>query len=459
MDPSRLDKEALTYELGLRGIAMEGKVDRLRAKLASILKVQNEVNWQMASPKNQQPDTELEYCQRRLKDVQEILKDPASRDRKHSSYRKIKTLLIHIQGRTARIVPETSEQENVRSSLLNKCLGYLMELGKVPVVTDGDGEGTSAQDTSTEDVKAVESDQESQVIGLESDSSHRSESDSSSDDISSRSGRGKRRRLLKDWGIKFNGTSLSVCAFLQEVSRLRRSENISRRDLLRCAGDLFEGRALVWFKATLPLVSSWNELKDRLIQEFQPSSYEEHLWAEIYERTQGADEPIAIYVAIMRNYFQRLPKAPTVKRQVQVVRRGMLPYLRDRLSLVELSSLDKLVRLGKQLEDTRADSALIRPPPTNPQGLSERDLMYVPMNRPPRLKVSAIDGSTREPNRTTPSGPCWNCGRRGHPHNKCPNPQGFYCWGCGERGVARPNCPKCKSKTSGNGNRGRREVD
>lgn len=48
-----------------------------------------------------------------------------------------------------------------------------------------------------------------------------------------------------------------------------------------------------------------------LRQAFLPCDYEESLWEEVRNRTQGADEPVSIYIAIMENLFRRLPSMPS----------------------------------------------------------------------------------------------------------------------------------------------------
>ncbi|KAG5884121.1 hypothetical protein JTB14_009176 [Gonioctena quinquepunctata] len=90
------------------------------------------------------------------------------------------------------------------------------------------------------------------------------------------------RSILPDkWDCKFSGEKrgFSLSAFLERVEELRIARHVSKDILLE---------------------------SDLLREEYLSPKYNEKLFEEINKRTQGPDESMGIYLAVMAGYFNRL---------------------------------------------------------------------------------------------------------------------------------------------------------
>lgn len=147
------------------------------------------------------------------------------------------------------------------------------------------------------------------------------------------------------WGIKFGGTHAeSVNSFLERVEDLRIARGISVSELFRSAIDLFTDEALTWFRANRSCFTNWKDLGQGLRSEFQPHNYDEVLFEEIKRRTQGKLESVGIYLAKMETLFRRLNTSLSDVIKVTILKRNVLPYYQSHLALVDLKSVEELLK-------------------------------------------------------------------------------------------------------------------
>ena len=254
------------------------------------------------------------------------------------------------------------------------------------------------------------------------------------------------------WGLTFSGKpGTSVNAFLARAQELATARGVSEPELFASALDLFEGSALMWYRAVRDEVNSWGELAQRLREEFQPIDYDDRLLDEIKRRTQGETESIAVYFATMHAMFSRLSCGLSESARVRILLRNVLPTYQQQLALQPEGTVEELRSLCRRLESRRELSKEFRPPVSRGKSL-EPDLAYVEPEvaaatvSSPALK---IDSSDRK---------CFNCGNPGHRAIGCNAPRRLACYKCGQAGVTKRTCPKCAPSTaqpSGNA-RGRR---
>lgn len=175
----------------------------------------------------------------------------------------------------------------------------------------------------------------------------------------------------------------------------------------------------------------------RLRGAYLSSEYEEDVWNNIRNRTQGVGERVAIYIAMMENLFNKLSTKPTEETRVRMIKRNLLPDLQRQLSLLHVDTLSDLLDACQQVEDVENRASRIRPPPTNHSLVTERDLMF----RRARPQVSAVAAEVHEVNTVL----CWNCRSTGHLHRVCPQPrQRQFCFRCSQDDVTTNTCPKCR---------------
>ena len=261
---------------------------------------------------------------------------------------------------------------------------------------------------------------------------------------------------VSKWNIKFSGDvkHTSVNSFLERVEELRIARNVTKPQLLRTVVDLFQDTALIWYRANRHLFQTWDELTDSLRDVFQPIDYEEKLLDEIKRRTQGPNETISIYIAVMTSLFSRLRVKISEQRKIQILMRNIAPFYQTQLSLVDVKSVHELLKLGRRLEERKCSVEAYAPPPRRQQSV-EPDLAYVyaepiysPSTSNPRHhslrspnSVETIQSNTRV---------CWNCSKPGHRSVNCRESRKKHCFRCGKPDVTVRSCPSC-SNNLGNG--------
>lgn len=239
------------------------------------------------------------------------------------------------------------------------------------------------------------------------------------------------------WGLKFDGQSQSIGAFLQRVEETRRARGVTPGELFDSAVDLFTGPALVWYRSTIGRINTWGTLCLEMKIVFQSPDHDIRLQQEIFNRVQGETEHIDLFIASMEGLYGRL--STTVQEDVRLrqIFHNLNPQLQDRLALFDLTSIEQLRQLGRKAEAGRFRSTAVVGPSRKGAPL-EPDLAYEPARwKKPQLAIVGV------PPKKEVRANCWNCGEVGHRHNTCQKEKKIFCFGCGASNVTKPNCPKC----------------
>lgn len=431
IDVDRLAVDELLYELEIRGVTGISKVDDMRRNLRSVLKLEKLGKAAYPTQTSFEAETEVKTCREKLEDIKKKL--PPT---KAGEVKKLDATLTHVLTRLRRIHSTEEIIKSAISELNQACIEYYTAIG----VLEKDPEHQT--DTDNE----VEGDSKDQERRMGDDSGPRLD-----DPLKVTTVIRKTQIPPKEWGIHFSGeeSGLSINAFLERIEEIREARNVTMQDLYQSAFDLFKGTALVWYRAMRREVNSWQELVSELRKEFEPQEYQDRLWEEIKRRTQGPTETVGIFVAIMKNYFNRIPERPTEEQMLKVLMKNLHPYYLDRLALTNIENIKDLIEVGRKLENAKWKINVHQPPP-NSRGLLEPDLAYDPPNRRSddrdSSKVCSMSTSTQPVRRFA----CWNCSSTGHAFRQCKAPRTLFCEGCGLKDTRRNACPRC-SKRSGNG--------
>lgn len=246
------------------------------------------------------------------------------------------------------------------------------------------------------------------------------------------------------WGLKFDNSGISIASFLERVEELRRARGITHQELYESAVDLFSGPALVWYRAASNRIQSWHQLTKELKEVFQPADYDLRLHQEIFNRVQGDNEPIDLYIAAMEGLYGRLAVPVPEPTRLAQIYHNLHPQLQDRLALCSIQTLDQLRTMGRRAEAGRLSMVRIRPTTTRENTL-EPDLAYQDQSYRRKIPVGRVAGvQPFESNRQ--DFVCWNCREKGHSFRFCRKPKRRFCFGCGKEDVLRQDCGKCCPK-------------
>lgn len=421
----------------------EGTVKDMKIQLRQVLKLEAEGKTIPMSPSKAIPrEFEWTTCSQKITEAKTAT-DNFQGTKDSNLWRRLDAQLTHLWNRGQRLIPQDEEEEKMRSALLKT----LSECWSILEAKVEPSPGTSKERKEDKD--------ENESVYTTSSTESSNESSSTSEDerspvhesplaLKSRIKHSRRKPVpVRAWGLKFNRSpgSMSVNDFLEKLHLLKDARSYTENDLLAEAFDLFSGVALTWFTANRASFKSWSHLEKGLLRVFQPRDYAERLWDEIRNRTQTVNESLEIYLAIMNSYFSRLPKPPSERRKLKVIRRNLRPYLRDGLALQDIKSISDLLKSGRRLEEARGPE-MHRPYSSQYKGLLQPDLK--PARHTERhSRVAEVPIEQPQGRVQNPRVWCWNCGRQGHPFRKCQEDQRMFCTGCGRPGISRQDCRSC----------------
>lgn len=445
---NRLEKEELTYELTIRGASNGGgtTVEDMRKMLRAYIRLERS-GTEVTYPKY--PFTfeqDIEYITNKCEEIKALISDFADFDTS-PQFLKILSKLVHTFGRAQRMTSEEDEDLARKSQMLVELLGLESQLkSRARKFKRASHLGNSPLELS---VLLASTNISSESESEPEDNSGRESVSTPAQNLnltSARSENYKRSTPVVKWNItKFDGVSsrISLSAFLENVEELRLSRNVSYDELFAAASDLFTGQALLWYRSIRSRVRNWSQLVLELRLQFLPEDYNDRLFEEIKQRTQGVDESMGIYIAVMSNMFNRLTVTVSEAARLKILLKNISPFYQSQLGLVKVGSVSELLELGRKLEARKASIEAFVPPPRNRGNLMEPDLAYV---------CAESLGSNSSSSRCVDEVVCWNCKASGHIASKCAvQRKKRYCFRCGQPDVTVRTCDRC-NRNSENSN-------
>lgn len=476
MSSYKLRKVEVAYELRIRALDSSGTANDLRKRLSKALSINTPVDESVVNSLNF--EDELKECKDILADVKSLIQQYEG-DFNDDEHHRIVARLVHLNHRACRIpIPgnpkEGDDSEKRRTHLqsqVQKIFNYVES--KIPKPKEDGTTSTSASST-PELVTAVRENESSntdlgnvcppssdippllaslnsttvQSIPTHGDSTnqHRSHEYYQSTNFTP----GIKAVPVYKWRLNFDGSSnQSIGSFLERVEEIRRARGVTEQELFQSAVDLFTGQALIWFRSTAGRVKTWHELCKEMCIVFRSPDYDFRLQHEIFNRIQGDQETIDMFIAAMEGLYGRLSsRAPESTRLMQILN-NLHPTLQDRLALCDITSIEDLRRMGRKAEAGRFRAAFPRSH-SRSVGALEPDLAYAEPQRrraapqPQIASVREVDGQRGTVN-------CWNCGATGHRHHLCKEAKKKFCYGCGKPDTFRSACTKCSPKNGGAG--------
>lgn len=427
IDPNRLDKNELTYELRIRGIAV-GTVDTMRSSLSMARRMEKSGDSFSYPAYPFTADEDVAEVKTKLGDLGPSVRDFAN-SFSSGQFLKFQTKLHHLMHRIDHIPDDNTE----RPGLLASVLSLLQELHK----SAESYEKSSFIPPQLQVLSAVTS---SPIA------SHQSGS------VTGNPAQPVVKPILPNkWNLQFSGDKrgLSLSAFLERVEELRVARYVSKETLLESGIDLFAGRAYQFYLAYRSQVSTWDEFVVLLKEEYLSANYNEKLFEEIRRRTQGHDESIGVYIAVMMGYFHRLTCDISEEVKLKILLRNISPFYQNQLSLVNVESIAELRRLGKRLEASK-EAVEDYVPPSRKTSILEPDLAYIESE--PSVasfgKSPSVLGST---SRTILSNDvCYRCNQPGHRAIGCIVKSKKFCYRCRKEGFTVKTCPQCSKQGKDN---------
>ncbi|KAI4463165.1 retrotransposon gag protein [Holotrichia oblita] len=283
IEPNHLHKDELSFELSIRGIKTSESqtVDKLRKCLRPLLRLENQQQSFHYPKIDVDVDNELDILKQKSAGFKTLLANTAVdkpclslRTRIHHCINRINYLDVSVLS---------AEQVQLRSVVLVDFLEALDTLDSADNIVSFDKLVISSEklDQSNCDVNSTASYVE------QPDSSPKLHKTG--------------KFPVRKWNVKFTGDTkgFSVHTFLERVNELMVARNVSETELLESAIDLFDGKALMWFRSNRERFTDWKSLSELLIKHYEPPDYQSRLFQDILSRTQDTSESFVDYFTCM----------------------------------------------------------------------------------------------------------------------------------------------------------------
>lgn len=423
MDPNTLLVHEVDYELLIREVKSSNADTTSKRKALKKLiqkeKKKQEVTYRVKDLNIAQEKTEVEQS---VADLNDLIKnyDSNSGDAILQK-KKIISRIEHIRGRIRRLLIDDTEAMKSYKEFRDEMNIFLL-------ASECDVDSTEEEDAPAAQM-ALLSTGDSNCQRLQTPSSTSTESRT---DVAPKSS-GKSIAVFK-WNLTFDGSKDNVMSFIERVEELRIARNCTKDELFASAIDLFTGPALIWFRSIKNSITDWDALIQILRRDFLPTDYDEVLWEQIKDRTQGKHERVTIFIAVLENLFSRLAVPCSEEVKIKFIKRNLLACYSSALALVDIPTVETLSELCRKVEDANIS---VKHQNSSKVASLESALTYEGTN-------------SGKDNRKVK---CWNCNEDGHVRRDCRKPKTpIHCFGCNEPGVIKPNCPKCTPAASSSKN-------
>ncbi|XP_045778198.1 uncharacterized protein LOC123876106 isoform X1 [Maniola jurtina] len=456
MDPQYLLKDEVEFELACRGYTQPGLVSALKKILKNMLEAESsmEVSYELKSPPQSvnSPSAELDTCSKKISTITCYLSEIQEKPDKQL-YKRLVSRLFHVVNRLNLAIPLDEIEKARRNALLDKTSILLEELEGKDDMQDGEEITPEMREALHNSI----GEDSKKILNLIDEQTSEEKAGANSnvmqdmlpvDEIQPV----RKHKLvpISQWGVHFSGDSkFSVNAFIERVQELKDARHATHDDLWQHAIDFFKGDALIWFRANREFVRDWNELVLLLKRTFQSPYYQEELLTEAKARTQGKNEPVLIFIAVMQNMFNRLPNKISETEKLMIIVKNLQPYYQRAVCRDTFTSISDLVNVMRIIERTKINCDKFQEPKSVVNAL-EPDLAYKSSTETviDKKEVSLIKSTDNKPSSNMR---CWNCRETGHLFRSCSVPkQRLFCYRCGRFGITLKDCT-CKGNASGEG--------
>lgn len=433
--PVHLLIDELNYELRIRGIVTTRDIAQKRKILARALEKDRSRNLELSDPEFDY-NTERDAINSTLDSIGTLIGDfegPPT----DSSFKRIKSRLTHITERVKRM-PIPLDMKEEAATFKNESYASCLELeAKLYERITSDNASVNLETSMVQP--------QVQLVPTPSTSSPKSVP-------------------VYKWNVKFDGELRSggVNAFLERVDELAYARGVSKADLFLSSVDLFSGKALIWYRSVKNSVRDWDSLVALLKQQFLPSDYDDQLWDEIKARTQGRNESVTIFIAVMEALFGRLARPPCEFTRVKFIKQNLLPQYISHLALSDIDTVAELSKFCRKLEEAASMKNRQRLPQTRLlTNTLEPELAYLDSESLPSTssgnfnkkypRRSYFHNSRKErytsghqisevSSNNSKSVVCWNCRQPNHTYTNCRQKRSVFCYKCGKPNVTAATC-------------------
>ena len=227
-------------------------------------------------------------------------------------------------------------------------------------------------------------------------------------------------------GLSFSGEETeSVVSFIERCEEFQVFNEVPEAAMCRLAPEILKGKALQWFRVNRESIDSFNTLKERLRETYQPANYDLRLRKDMYVRTQGAGETINEFLTCMAAMNRRLTIPLTENELVGLAYGNLHPEYLAHISSGPFHTMRELLLHGRGIEEQKARIESYRPPP-NPLDMVDSEFGFE-RKKSKILPTSSVSAITSLDENKCLEAKCWNCDARDHFFRDCNKPLSRFC--------------------------------
>uniref|UniRef100_A0A0A9Z0F8 Gag-Pol polyprotein n=1 Tax=Lygus hesperus TaxID=30085 RepID=A0A0A9Z0F8_LYGHE len=425
MDPFKLYEDQIVFELKLRNAAIEGELSELANRLhLELLLAKDIVVVEVDVSK------EFDYCRRAFEQLTKEIGGIKSRNRT-PKVKSIQSKIIHLINRLNNIKAYKPESSDLVADMISEARELTKRVELLLASGDSDSEGDDSVDkkNSAGGSGAGGKNKASQVR------------DGGQQNIVLQCSEPRAEPVYK-WRLrKFDGTDPGYAYdFLLEVEEKAKTRAVTVDRLFTESAELFEGEALLWHRDAVKRVSCWQDLRRELLIAYQGYGNDGQLREKIRATKQPDSQGIDVFLARICGMYERLERKVAEVEQLEEILRNLNPFLKEKLMMVPLQSIQELRTMARLAESGRTRMGDLSASPSTGK-------VKAGSAHPGNVEVSAVQDSSIRSQNNSREFSCWNCRSGDHAFRSCTAPRKKFCFRCGMVDVTTPECPRCsKSK-------------
>ena len=214
-------------------------------------------------------------------------------------------------------------------------------------------------------------------------------------------------QIVRKWQVRFSGQKgESIDTFLARVEDCRALANLTEEEVLSSLSELFTQKAATWYQNEKHKWHTWPQFEAAVRRWYgKGKGYQQRLLVEATNRTQGDGEPVRDYITCLVAIMRKMSPPLALSQQLDYLHRNLKPPLQAMIRRAEFRTVEELLDLALESEQTLENSRLFRPPPLPASALLP-EMAYNPddsQSRKPRLpKDSKVSGAVVETTKTPP---------------------------------------------------------
>lgn len=214
-------------------------------------------------------------------------------------------------------------------------------------------------------------------------------------------------QIVRKWQVRFSGQKgESIDTFLARVEDCRALANLTEEEVLSSLSELFSQKAATWYQNEKHKWRTWSQFEVAVRRWYgKGKGYQQRLLVEATNRTQGDGEPVRDYITCLVAIMRKMTPPLELSQQLDYLHRNLRPPLQAMIRRAEFKTVEGLLDLALESEQTLENSRLFRPPPLPASALLP-EMAYNPeesSSRKSRVpKDGKVSGAVVETSKTLP---------------------------------------------------------